>query len=71
MTMIAKRSVVELDAKDLTEEGAIFCPNPNAGMVLWNEHPRVYLYLGRAEQVTCPYCSTVYKLKPGQKPDLH
>ncbi|HTI85876.1 MAG TPA: zinc-finger domain-containing protein [Alphaproteobacteria bacterium] len=28
-------------------------------------HPRVYLNLGANGSVECPYCSRVYKLKPG------
>ena len=30
-------------------------------------HPRVFLNLGAAGSVECPYCSRVYKLKLGAK----
>lgn len=53
--------VVEVDAGDLP----VYCPNPN--MTLWNGHPRVYLDITHEGQVHCPYCNTLYKLKPGTK----
>lgn len=53
------RGVVELEGKDLPA----FCPNPK--MPLWSSHPRVYLDVVHAGQAQCPYCSTVYRLKPG------
>jgi uncharacterized Zn-finger protein len=37
------------------------CPMPN--MSLWDAHPRVYLPIEEAGEVTCPYCSAFYKLK--------
>lgn len=40
-----------------------FCPNPK--MALWSGHPRVYLDFADNGEAKCPYCSTVYKLKPG------
>lgn len=52
-------SYVELDGKDLPA----FCPNP--AMPIWSSHPRVYLDLGHDGEGKCPYCSTVYRLKPG------
>ena len=56
---------VELLAKDLTPAGETFCPNPKAGMQLWNTHPRVFLDLSNGE-AKCPYCGTVYRLKAGE-----
>ncbi|MCC7060342.1 MAG: zinc-finger domain-containing protein [Burkholderiaceae bacterium] len=53
------RGVVELEPDDLPA----FCPNPK--MPLWSAHPRVYLDVAHAEKAQCPYCSTVYRLKPG------
>ncbi|MEC8460687.1 MAG: zinc-finger domain-containing protein [Pseudomonadota bacterium] len=35
---------------------------PQDSQLLWNAHPKVYLPIGSAKQVTCPYCSTVYVL---------
>jgi uncharacterized Zn-finger protein len=52
-------SYVELDGKDLPA----FCPNP--AMPIWSSHPRVYLDLNDHGQGKCPYCGTVYRLKPG------
>lgn len=58
--------VVELQAKDLTTSGETFCPNPKAGMQVWNTHPRVYLDLAHARQAACPYCGTIYRLREGE-----
>lgn len=52
-------SYVELGAKDLPA----FCPNPL--MPLWSSHPRVFLDLDHKGEGKCPYCGTVYRLKPG------
>ena len=52
-------SYVELDGKDLPA----FCPNP--AMPIWSSHPRVYLDLGDHGEGKCPYCGTIYRLKPG------
>jgi uncharacterized Zn-finger protein len=68
--MSAAPSAVELQAGDLTPAGGTFCPNPKAGMKLWNTHPRIYLDVSRGP-AQCPYCATVYRLgdaaavKPG------
>lgn len=63
---------IELLAKDLTEQGGVFCPNPKAGMALWNTHPRVYLDVGVTGEVRCPYCGTLYRLKAGETaPSAH
>jgi len=50
---------VELDGSDLPA----FCPNPK--MPLWSGHPRVYLEVTHDGEASCPYCGTVYRLKPG------
>ena len=59
------QTFVELLAKDLTRSGKNYCPNPKAGMEIWNTHPRVFLCL-KAGEAKCPYCSTVYRLKAGE-----
>jgi uncharacterized Zn-finger protein len=53
------KSYVELDGKDLPAH----CPNP--AMPIWSSHPRVYLPLEQHAEAKCPYCGTVYRLKPG------
>lgn len=58
--------VIELQSKDLTPDGEIFCPNPKADMKLWNGHPRVFLDVARTGEARCPYCGTVYKLAAGE-----
>ena len=62
---MSTQKAVELLAKDLTPAGETFCPNPKAGMQLWNTHPRVFLDLSNGE-AKCPYCGTVYRLKAGE-----
>ncbi|HEX8886151.1 MAG TPA: zinc-finger domain-containing protein [Noviherbaspirillum sp.] len=52
-------SYVELDGPDLPA----FCPNPS--MPIWSSHPRVFIDLGNKGEGKCPYCGTVYRLKPG------
>lgn len=42
---------------------SVFCPNPK--MPIWSSHPRVYLDFAANGEAKCPYCGTVYKLKPG------
>lgn len=56
------QATVELNAKDVTPEGGVFCPNPKADMKIWNTHPRVYLDIGHSGEAKCPYCGTVYRL---------
>ncbi len=56
---------VELDAQDLPA----FCPNP--AIPLWSGHPRVFLDVSKTGQATCPYCGTVYTLKPGAVVHAH
>lgn len=52
-------SYVELDGKDLPA----YCPNP--AMPIWSGHPRVYLPIEANGEGKCPYCGTIYKVKPG------
>lgn len=52
-------AVVELDSKDLPA----YCPNP--AMPIWSSHPRVFLDMASNGEAKCPYCGTVYRLKPG------
>lgn len=52
-------SYVEIDGKDLPA----YCPNPS--MPIWSSHPRVFIPLDVNHTGQCPYCGTVYKLKPG------
>ncbi|HYD79485.1 MAG TPA: zinc-finger domain-containing protein [Paucimonas sp.] len=56
---------VELDGKDLPA----YCPNP--AMPIWSSHPRVFLDIAANGEAKCPYCSTVYKLKPGATVKAH
>ena len=64
-------TVIELAAKDLNAQGAVFCPNPKAGMKLWNSHPKVYLDVAHSGEAKCPYCGTVYRLKAGESVAHH
>lgn len=50
---------VLLDATDLPA----YCPNP--AMPIWSSHPRVFLDMTPEGLAKCPYCGTVYRLKPG------
>ena len=61
-----KGAVVELLASDLNANGGLFCPAPQAGMKIWNSHPRVFLDVARSGAAKCPYCGTVYQLKEGE-----
>lgn len=45
---------VEVSRSDLP----LSCPMPEQS--LWNAHPQVYLPIDKAEEVSCPYCGTVY-----------
>jgi len=62
-------SAIEVIAADLQGPGAICCPNPK--MPLWSNHPKVFIDVITAGSGKCPYCSTVYALKPGEKPRQH
>ena len=59
-------AVVELAAKDLNQQGGVYCPSPKADMQLWNNHPKVYLNVAAKGEAKCPYCGTVYKLAAGE-----
>lgn len=60
MTQTTKSmSYVEVDGKDLPA----YCPNPE--MPIWSSHPRVFIPLDHHHEGKCPYCGTVYRLKPG------
>jgi uncharacterized Zn-finger protein len=58
-------SIVEVDGKDLP----VHCPNPK--MPVWSSHPRVFLDVVREGQAGCPYCGTVYRLRPGAVVKAH
>jgi uncharacterized Zn-finger protein len=68
MTVTTPRpeTVVELLAKDLNGNGGVFCPSPQAGMKLWNGHPRIFLDVARTGEARCAYCGTVYRLRAGE-----
>lgn len=59
MSTVAPQAAVELDGKDLPA----FCPNK--AMPVWSSHPRVFLDVTDTGEAKCPYCGTVYRLKPG------
>jgi uncharacterized Zn-finger protein len=58
-------NAVELDGKDLPA----FCPNP--AMPVWSSHPRVFLEMSKEGKAKCPYCGTIYKMKPGAVVHAH
>ena len=62
---------VELLAKDLNDQGGVFCPSPKAHMTIWNSHPKVYLDVAHTGEAKCPYCGTVYQLKAGEHFGAH
>ena len=62
--MSSTRSIVEVTAQDVQENGSVFCPNPK--MALWSTHPKVFIDLTHTGEGKCPYCGTVYKLKAGE-----
>lgn len=59
MTQQNPMQAVELDGTDLPA----YCPNP--AMPVWSSHPKVSLDFSGRGEARCPYCSTVYRLKPG------
>lgn len=59
-----KAAIVEMLAKDVQDNGTVFCPNPQ--MPLWSGHPKVFIDLSHDGVGKCPYCGTVYKLKAGE-----
>lgn len=56
---------VELDGDTLPA----FCPNP--AMPIWSGHPKVFLDVATTGEARCPYCGTLYRLKPGATPRGH
>jgi uncharacterized Zn-finger protein len=65
-----KREIpVEVLAADLQGPGVVACPNPK--MPLWSTHPKVYIDLSQTGEGRCAYCSTIYRLKPGEKLVAH
>ena len=56
---VSPAAAVELEPKSLPA----FCPNP--AMPIWSSHPRVFLDVVDTGEAKCPYCGTVYRLKPG------
>ncbi|TAG27225.1 MAG: zinc-finger domain-containing protein [Burkholderiales bacterium] len=65
------KTAIQLSAKDLNPQGGIFCPSKQAGMELWNSHPRVFLDVAKNGLAKCPYCGTEYKLKAGDHFHAH
>ncbi len=63
--MTSPTAPVEIDGKDLPA----YCPNK--AMPVWSSHPRVFLDFDAHGQARCPYCSTVYQLKPGTHARSH
>lgn len=57
--------VFEVDGKDLP----LHCPTKE--VALWASHPRVFLDVAKTGVVSCPYCGTQYRLKPGTKVHQH
>jgi uncharacterized Zn-finger protein len=53
--------IVEISEKELP----LHCPFQREGQ--WSSHPRVFLDIAEQGEVKCPYCGTLYKLKPGSK----
>lgn len=43
------------------DELPLSCPMPD--MPVWDMHPRVYLPLGERDEVRCPYCGALFRLK--------
>ncbi|HTN66863.1 MAG TPA: zinc-finger domain-containing protein [Burkholderiaceae bacterium] len=62
---------VEVNPVELDDASYLsaYCPNPK--MPLWSTHPRVYLTFDANGRTKCPYCSTVYQLKPGVPTHRH
>ncbi len=60
------KSLVEILAKDLNDQGGVYCPSPLADMKIWDGHPKVYLDVAHTGEAKCPYCGTVYRLKAGE-----
>ena len=65
------KRAIQLAAAELNPQGGIFCPSKQAGMQLWNGHPRVFLDVTKTGHAKCPYCGTQYELKAGEQVHLH
>ena len=63
--MSGKVQVTEWVQLDDASHQSAYCPNPR--MPLWSSHPRVFLDFAANGEAKCPYCGTVYRLKPGAK----
>jgi uncharacterized Zn-finger protein len=63
--------VIELAATDLNPQGGIFCPSKQAGMEVWNNHPRVFLDVAKTGEAKCSYCGTQYRRKVGEQAHSH
>lgn len=61
--------VIEVTAHDVQGPGVVACPNPK--MRLWSAHPKVFIDVATTGEGKCPYCSTVYRLKAGEKLHAH
>jgi uncharacterized Zn-finger protein len=70
-TVTTPARTIDLNAAELNSHGGVFCPSPLANMATWNTHPKVFLDVARTGQATCPYCSTVYRLKDGEHVQSH
>lgn len=62
MSATESPAIVEIEGKDLP----LHCPNPK--MPIWSSHPRVFLEVVRTGEAKCPYCGTLYRLRPGTAP---
>jgi uncharacterized Zn-finger protein len=60
---------VEVTAQDVLSTGVVFCPNPK--MPVWSHHPRIFIDVVTAGEGACPYCGTLYQLKPGEVVHSH
>ena len=56
---------IEVSAHDLP----LHCPTE--AVALWCSHPRVFLDVSVSGAVSCPYCGTTYRLKPGEVVKKH
>lgn len=57
--------VYEVEAHDLP----VSCPGPHTPV--WNLHPKVYLDVATSGSAQCPYCGSLYRLKPGARVGGH
>lgn len=66
--MSKQPQVVELLARDLTPAGETFCPNPKAGMQLWNTHPRVFLLMSDSGGANLAFTTDGFIVSPPEFP---